>query len=74
VDREFAEISSYISVMKSEITELRERINAVYDGLDAYAKKADTYFQEMLMLATKVDLHERWLHQVVGKPGVKLEY
>lgn len=25
------------------------------DGVDGYAKKADTYFQEMLMVANKVD-------------------
>lgn len=28
-------------------------------SVDAYAKKADTYFQEMVMLAHKVDRHEK---------------
>jgi uncharacterized coiled-coil DUF342 family protein len=71
---EFAEVRSDIGQVKSELSDLRERVDAIYDGLDAYAKKADTYFQEMLMLATKVDRHERWLHQVAEKLGVKLEY
>jgi hypothetical protein len=60
--------------VKSELSELRERVDALYDGIDGYAKKADTYFQEMLMLAGKVDRHEKWLHQVAGKLGLKLEY
>jgi uncharacterized coiled-coil DUF342 family protein len=58
----------------SELKALRERVDATYDGRDAYAKKADTYFQEMLMLANKVDRHEKWLRQLAEKMGVKLEY
>ena len=50
--------------------ELRSRTQQQCAGLDAYAKKADTYFQEMLMLATKVDRHEKWLHQMTEKLGV----
>jgi hypothetical protein len=60
--------------VKSDLSDLRERVDAIYDGIDAYAKKADTYFQEMLMLATKVDRHERWFHQLADKLGVKLDY
>jgi uncharacterized coiled-coil DUF342 family protein len=71
---EFVEVRSDISGVKSELSDLRERVDAMYDGLDAYAKKADTYFQEMLMLATKVDRHEKWLRQVADKLGLKLEY
>ena len=43
-------------------------------SVDEYAKKADTYFQEMVMLAHKVDRHEKWLHQVAEKLGIKLDY
>lgn len=42
--------------------------------LDTYAKKADTYFQEMVVLTHKVDRHEKWIQQLAGKLGVKLEY
>lgn len=41
---------------------------------DIHVKKADTYFQEMVMLAHKVDRHEKWMHQLADKLGVKLEY
>lgn len=43
-------------------------------SVDAYAKKADTYFQEMVLLSHKVDRHEKWFHQVAEKLGIKLEY
>jgi len=78
MNKDFSELIDYLdkkfSGIDSEFAEVRSDIAKIYDGLDAYAKKADTYFQEMLMLANKVDRHERWLHQVAEKLGVKLEY
>jgi hypothetical protein len=67
-------VDEQLGELGSELKTLRERVDATYDGLDAYAKKADTYFQEMLLLANKVDRHEKWLHQLAEKMGVKLEY
>ena len=49
-------------------------INNLFNAVDAYAQKADKYFQEFLMLAQKVDRHEKWLHQIAEKLGIKLEY
>ncbi|OGZ64028.1 MAG: hypothetical protein A3A98_03725 [Candidatus Staskawiczbacteria bacterium RIFCSPLOWO2_01_FULL_40_39] len=43
-------------------------------SVDTYAKKADTYFQEMVMLSHKVDRHEKWLQKLADKLGVKLDY
>ena len=37
-------------------------------------KKADTYFQEMVMLSHKVDRNEKWIQQLSNKLGIKLEY
>lgn len=44
----------------------KEDINKVLTSIDAYAKKVDTYAQEMIMLAHKVDRHEKWLHQIAS--------
>jgi hypothetical protein len=41
--------------------------------VDAYAKKADTYFQEMAALSHRLERHERWLQQLAEKVGVRLE-
>ena len=49
-------------------------VDTLKSALDAYALKADTYFQEMVMLSHKVDRHEKWFHIMAEKLGVKLEY
>jgi len=51
---------------------LHNNFNQLQGSVDAYAKKADTYFQEMTMLARKVDRHEKWIQQIAEKLGVKL--
>lgn len=52
----------------------KEDVNKILTAVDGYAKKVDTYAQEMVMIANKVDRHEKWLHQIADKLGVKLEY
>ena len=52
----------------------KDDFNKLLTAVDAYAKKADTYFQEMVMLAHKVDRNEKWIQQLANKLGVKLEY
>lgn len=52
----------------------KEDFNNLMVSIDTYAKKSDKYFQEMLMLAQKVDRHEKWFHQIADKLGIKLEY
>lgn len=63
---------------KEELVALEERLTKSFSDLqsavDKFAKKADAYFQEMLVLAHKVERHEKWLHQIAEKLGVKLEY
>lgn len=71
---------SGVFATKDEIREMisnlstKEDFDILQTSVDAYAKKADTYFQEMLMLSNKVDRHEKWLHLLAEKLGVKLEY
>jgi len=48
-------------------------INDLMNSIDAYAHKADTYFQEMVMLSRKVDRHDRWFLQLAEKLGVTLK-
>jgi len=52
----------------------KEDFNNLLTAVDAYAKKADTFFQEMVMLAHKVERHEKWLLQIADKLNIKLEY
>lgn len=58
---------------KQDIEELKKDFANLQTSVDAYAKKADTYFQEMVMLAHKVDKLEKWIHRIAEKVGIKLE-
>jgi hypothetical protein len=62
--------------MKEMISNLvtKEEFSNLQTAVDNYAKKADTFFQEMVMLAHKVDRHEKWIQQIAAKLGIKLEY
>lgn len=52
----------------------KEEFSNLQTSVDAYAKKADAYFQEMVMLTHKVDRMEKWIQQIAEKVGIKLEY
>jgi len=54
--------------------EMRKSFSDLLTAVDGYAKKADTYFQEMVMLSHKVDRHEKWLLKIAEKLDLKLEY
>ena len=59
---------------KADLEEIRKDFSDLQVSIDAYAKKADTYFQEMVMLSHKVDRHEKWILQLAEKLGLKLDY
>ena len=78
MEKDFSELIEYLDVKFGETNERLEKLEKNFEVLqisvDAYAKKADGYFQEMLMLSHKVDRHEKWLLQIADKLGIKLEY
>lgn len=54
--------------------ELMVSFSNLQTSVDKYANRADDYFKEMVALAHKVDRHEKWIHQIAEKLGIKLEY
>jgi uncharacterized coiled-coil DUF342 family protein len=52
---------------------LNNKFNDLQSAVDGYAKKADAYFQEMVMLSHRVNKLEKWVQQIAEKAGVKLE-
>ncbi|MFH1867123.1 MAG: hypothetical protein ABIJ81_03520 [Patescibacteria group bacterium] len=50
---------------------LGQRIDVLTNAVDAYAKKADTYHQEMSVLIHKVHRMEDWITKVSDKIGIK---
>jgi len=67
LDEKFTHVDERFDEMKKDFIDLQTSV-------DTYAKKADDYFKEMVALSHKVDRHERWIHQIAEKLGVKLEY
>ena len=52
----------------------KEDFNHMLTAVDEYAKKANTYFQEMVALSHKVNRIEKWVQQIADKVGIKLDY
>src|SRR3989344_5916140 len=81
MDKGFLEVDEKIKyivsvmVTKEEISELptKDDFNNLLTSVDEYAKKADTYFQEMVVTAHKMDRTERWILQLAEKAGVQLK-
>lgn len=63
-----------VSIVKTDVVGLKDSFNELQTAVDAYAKKADKFFEELVMLSHKVDRHEKWLLQIAEKLGIKLEY
>ncbi|MCR4322556.1 MAG: hypothetical protein NUV61_00510 [Candidatus Azambacteria bacterium] len=77
VDRRFDDVYEKLEEVHEKIdnvhTELKHDFNTLQTAVDGYAKKSDTYFQEMVMLAHKVDRMERWILQLAEKIGIQLK-
>ncbi len=73
---DLSELVHFISGKFDEVEERFDTLEGMFRDLegavDAYAKRADTYFQEMVMLSHQVSRHERWIRKIAEKVGVKL--
>ncbi len=58
--------------MNRQFGETNSRIDSYAGAVDAFAKQSETYMQEMLALAHKVDRLEQWILKVAEATGVKL--
>lgn len=55
-------------------TRLKTQIDIYARAVDAYAKQAETYMQDMLALGAKVDRLERQIEQIADHLKLKLTY
>lgn len=78
MNSDFSELIQYLDDkfvdVKKDINELKIGFNDLANSVDAYAKKGDAYFQEMVALSHKVDRHEKWLQEIAEKVGIKLKF
>lgn len=60
--------------VKEEFAALRETIQALTISVDKLAGAVENLRQEYFAIKSQVDRHEKWLHQLAEKLGIKLEY
>jgi len=68
------EFDQFRNEVKQEFSSLREVVQALSLAIDKLVKAVEDLSQEYVMITLKVDRHEKWLHQVAEKLGIKLEY
>lgn len=68
------EFDDFRKEIKEEFTSLREAIQALTVSIDNLAKSVDDLHQEYTAITAQVDRHEKWLHQIAAKLGIKLEH
>ncbi|OGZ64227.1 MAG: hypothetical protein A2812_03445 [Candidatus Staskawiczbacteria bacterium RIFCSPHIGHO2_01_FULL_36_16] len=73
LDEKFSNIDRQLENLKENKAD-KSDMNILFNAVDAYAKKADAFFQELVMLSHQINRHEKWLHQIAEKLGIKLEY
>ena len=63
MNQDFSELVKYLDEkfirIDKRFDEVKDDFVNLQTSVDTYAKKADTYFQEMVMLARKVDRLEK---------------
>ena len=67
-------ISGKFDDIDGRFNELGEMFRDLQGAVDSYAKRADAYFQEMVVLSHQMNRHEKWIKQLADKAGVKLHY
>ncbi len=60
--------------MDSKFNDLRGDFNKLQSSVDRLAGNIADYVQEMKMLGSKIDRHEKWIQQLAQKLGVSLDY
>jgi len=80
LDKKFNKIGESFVLVENRLGNIEENkadksdVNNLINAVDAYAKKADEYFQEMVMFSYQLKRHEKWIQQIAEKLGIKLEY
>lgn len=68
----FAAEDDFLEIRKEMMTQNDK--HQLLMSIDNYARKADTFYQELVMLSHQHNRHEKWILMLAEKLGVKLEY
>ena len=73
LDEKFGKIETTLDSLVENKAD-KSDVNTLTNAVDAYMKKADTYFQEMLVLSHRVDRMEKWMKEIAEKVGIELKF
>ena len=59
---------------KEDFESLRSDFSGTQNSIDGYAKKADTFFQELVASKNRMDRHEEWILKLAKQINVHLDY
>ena len=68
------EAEKEVFTTKEDFARIEQMFSNLQSSVDAYAKKADTYFQEMAAMRHAIQRHEEALQKIAEKVGVKLDF
>lgn len=76
--KNLTEFQKEIFATKEDLASLEAKLGTKIDRLtnsvDAYAKQANTYYQEMLILSRRIERMEIWIKKVSDKVGIPFEF
>ena len=73
LDEKFGKIETTLDSLVENKAD-KSDVNTLTNAVDAYMKKADTYFQEMLVLSHRVDRMEKLMKEIAEKVGIELKF
>lgn len=59
--------------LRGEVKEIKTTLNTLLNSVDKLVGLIETYHQEQLALASKVDRLDKWIHEIAGKVGMELK-
>jgi len=78
MDKDYTELIQYLDEKFSKIDarfdKVDIRINQLVTAIDKLAKAVEDLRQEYSAIAAIIDKHDKWIHQLAEKLGVKLEF
>ncbi len=60
--------------LKQDVDGLRESVQALVLSIDKLVKATEELRTEYLTITNQINRHEKWVHQIADKLGIKLEY
>ena len=60
--------------LRQDVNGLRESVQALTISVDRLVSAVSDLKTEYAAITNQIDRHEKWLHQIAEKLGIKLEY